>query len=107
MTDAPPPHAILKNGGDTYKEKKDDYGDSWRTVGEVLQMFASQQPVTLETREDHISYGLYTRRLDKLARAFHGEFVADEMSFEPVLDSHRDEMVYAAMHATNQESREQ
>lgn len=93
------PQDILQRGSETYATKNDDYGDSWRQVGEVLRMFGGDT-IELETTEDHISYGLYTRRLDKFARAFHGEFVADEMNHEPVVDAHEDEMVYAAMHAS-------
>lgn len=101
MTDAPPPHAILKEGGDVYKTKNEDYGDSWRDVGRILHLLADGETIELETVQDHISYGLFTRRLDKLARAYHGEFIDDDPNHEPVVDAHEDEMVYAAMSATN------
>ena len=99
------PDDILFGGAETYEEKNDDYGDSWRKIGKIMHMLANGQPITLETPEDHISYGLFTRRMDKIARAFNGEFCADEMNFESVQDAHEDEMVYAAMHASNQEDR--
>lgn len=91
---------ILKDGAETYEAKNDDYGDSWRLVGEFMWMLANDG-VTLETKEEFISFGLFTRRLDKLARAFNGEFNADDLDFESVVDSHEDEMVYAAMAAQN------
>jgi len=99
------PEQILHDGASTYKEKQEDYGDSWRMVGEFLWRLAPSDGITLETPEDFISFGLYTRRLDKLARSFNGEFVKEDMNFEDVLDSHKDESVYAAMAASNQHDR--
>lgn len=99
------PEEILSDGGETYARKNEDYGDSWRKVGRILHMLADGDTVELNSVEDHISYGLFTRRLDKLARAYHGEFVADEMNFESIVDSHEDEMTYAAMHSSNQQAR--
>jgi len=100
------PQEILSDGAETYEQKNDDYGDSWRKVGEILHELADGEPVTLETPEDHIAYGLLTRRLDKIARAYHGELLADELNFESVTDSHEDEAVYAAMSASNQQARD-
>lgn len=100
------PSDILSEGGETYARKNSDYGDSWRKVGEILHNLADGETVELNSVEDHISYGLFTRRLDKLARAYHGEFIADEMNFESIVDSHEDEMTYAAMHSSNQQARD-
>jgi hypothetical protein len=100
------PQDILSDGAETYEAKNSDYGDSWRKVGEILHDLADGEPVTLNSPEDHIAYGLLTRRLDKIARAYHGELLADELNFESVLDSHQDESVYAAMSASNQAARE-
>lgn len=100
------PEDYLFDGAETYAEKNDDYGDSWRKVGEFLYQLTEGEGVTLETKEDFISFGLFTRRLDKVARAFNGEFLADEMNFESIEDAHFDEMVYAAMSATNQSDRD-
>lgn len=91
---------ILGEGMDTFAEKNDDYGDSWRLVGRFLYELTGGEGVTLESEEDFISFGLFTRRLDKLTRAFNGEFLADDLNFESIADSHKDEMVYAAMHAS-------
>jgi hypothetical protein len=102
MTD---PTEILRDGAETYEEKNDDYGDSWRLVGEFLWLL-SNDGIELKTKEDFISFGLYTRRLDKIARSFNGEFNDDELNFESVIDSHTDESVYAAMHAANQNDRQ-
>lgn len=101
------PQKYLDGGATTYEEKNSDYGDSWRKVGEILHLLADGEPITLESPEDHISYGLFTRRLDKFARAFHGEFMADEMNFESIEDAHTDEMTYAAMSASNYDARRQ
>lgn len=94
------PEDILHGGATTYSNKNDDYGDSWRKVGEILELLADGETVELKTPEDHISYGLYTRRLDKLARSYHGEFFGDNPNYEPTIDAHEDEMVYASMHAS-------
>ena len=99
MTDGTDPVGVLHEGAAVYEEKQEDYGSSWRLVGQFLKNLAGDDGVTLTTAEDFISFGLYTRRLDKLARAFNGEFNADELNFESVNDSHQDESVYAAMHA--------
>jgi hypothetical protein len=102
MTD---PTNILSDCATTYEAKNDDYGDSWRLVGEFLWML-SNDGIELNSKEDFISFGLYTRRLDKLARAFNGEFNDDDLNFESVMDSHEDEATYAAMHASNQSDRQ-
>lgn len=99
------PIDVLVDGADTYERKNDDYGDSWRQVGEFLYKLSGGEGITLETKEDFVSFGLFTRRLDKLARSFNGEFVADDMNFESIEDAHADESVYAAMHTVNQMDR--
>lgn len=101
------PEDILSNGAETYRAKNEDYGDSWRKVGEILHSLAGGEPVTLESTEDHIAYGLLTRRLDKIARAYHGELLADNLNFEGVVDSHQDEAVYSAMSASNAINRDE
>lgn len=98
------PQSFLREGGDVYESKNDDYGDSWRKVGQILYLLADGETVELETPQDHVSYGLFTRRLDKFARAYHGEFLGDEPNHEPIVDAHTDEMVYAAMSASNLQS---
>lgn len=96
---------LLHDGADTFEKKTTDYGESWRKIGDILLNLSNGDPITLETKEDFVSFGLFTRRLDKFARAFHGEFAAEDMNFESVKDAHEDEMVYAAMHAVNQGER--
>lgn len=97
------PQDFLADGAQTYEQKNDDYGNSWELTGEIMWLILGEQPVTLETPEDFIRFGLWTRRLDKFCRAMHGEFVADEKNYESVQDNHLDDMVYAAMHATTHE----
>lgn len=84
---------------DTYQSKTTDYGESWYIIGELLYQMAHKESVTLESPEDWVRVGLYTRRLDKLARAFNGEFMGTELSYEPIVDAHADEGSYADMHA--------
>ena len=95
----------LIEGAETFEEKSEDYGMSWKLIGEILLLLNEGEPLTLETKEDFVSFGLFTRRMDKLARAFNGEFAQDDMNFESVADSHLDEAVYAAMAAVNQQDR--
>ena len=90
---------ILQANGETYKNKTADYGSSWQAIGHILKVLSHGQPIKLETTEDFILFGLFTRRFDKIAREFHGTFVADDVNFEAVADSAEDESVYAAMAA--------
>jgi len=96
---------ILEDGAATYEKKNADYGRSWQNIGHVLYKLANEQPVVLESPEDWIAAGLFTRRMDKIARSFNGEFLADEMNFESASDADEDESVYAAMSAVNKADR--
>lgn len=97
MTD---PSDILRQSAETYQKKNEDYGSSWYAIGEILCGLTHGESITLETPEDFVSFGLFTRRLDKLARAFSAEFLSDDVNFEAVEDSHMDASVYASMHAS-------
>lgn len=97
---------ILSDGATTYEKKNADYGESWRNIGHILFMLANEQPVVLETPEDWIAAGLFTRRMDKLARSFNGEFLTESMNFESAIDADEDESVYAAMQASNKAEKE-
>jgi hypothetical protein len=94
------PAQILQESATTHDKKNEDYGESWRAIGHVLHGLANGEPIVLETPEDFISFGLFTRRLDKIARCFNGEFLSDELNYESISDSHADETAYAAMHAS-------
>lgn len=95
------PDEILTQNATTYRAKEEDYGKSWTLGGEILHKMAGGVPVVLETPEDFIAFGLFTRRLDKIIRAFNLEFLQeDDPSFESIVDSHADESTYAAMHAS-------
>lgn len=96
---------ILKQNLETYKEKNEDYGESWKMTGQILHELAGGEPVTLESPEDWIAVGLFTRRLDKFARSFNQEFMTDDMNFESAIDNDMDESVYAAMQAENKDDR--
>ena len=93
------PTQILRESAETHEQKDADYGQSWRAIGHILHGLTDGEPVVLETPEDFISFGLFTRRLDKIARSFNGEFLSDDLNFESISDSHADETAYAAMHA--------
>jgi hypothetical protein len=93
------PSQILRESAETYQKKNADYGESWRAIGEILHGLTKGKPVVLETPDDFVSFGLFTRRMDKLARCFNGEFLSDNLNFESIADSHSDEAAYAAIHA--------
>ncbi|UBF22748.1 hypothetical protein M1M38_gp055 [Halorubrum tailed virus 27] len=92
---------ILRDGGDTFEKKTQDYGQSWRSVGHIIREMAHDEPIVLDSPEEIIAFGLFTRRLDKLSREFYGTFFAEDMNFEGPVDSAEDESVYAAMSASN------
>ncbi|OYR54991.1 hypothetical protein [Halorubrum halodurans] len=94
------PEEILRENAETYQRKNADYGQSWYAIGEILYGLTKGEPIALETPEDFVSFGLFTRRLDKLARAFTGEFLDHDLNFESIRDSHEDESTYAAIHAS-------
>lgn len=91
----------MRSGADTYEQKTTDYGSSWRKIGFILSELANGEPIVLDTPEEIIAFGLFTRRMDKIAREFYGTFFADEMNFEGPVDSAEDESVYASMAAEN------
>lgn len=90
---------VLEQNANTYQSKTEDYGESWYRVGEILHLMAGGESVTLDSPDDYARMGLYTRRLDKLCRAFNGEFLSDGLNHEPIVDAHEDESTYAGMHA--------
>lgn len=94
---------ILRKGAEVYETKNQDYGDSWRKVGESMALWSNNRPVVLRTPNDFIRFALFARRLDKMIRAFNGEFHAESINHESMKDSHQDESVYAAMHASTYE----
>jgi len=93
---------ILKESSELYEKKNDDYGDSWRLVGKTMQLWLDhlgQDSLELSNEKELNSFGLFTRRLDKMIRAFNGWFCADEMQVnESVVETQEDEIPYSAMH---------
>lgn len=96
------PAEILRELADLYERKNEAYGDSWRVCGDILYLMAGgPTEISLDSPEDWMRLGLYTRRVDKLCRAFNGEFGdIDAMDFEAIRDSHEDEAVYGVMAGT-------
>lgn len=93
------PQEVLTDSAQTYEHKNSDYGASWLAIGEILHGLTDGEPITLREPRDFVSFGLFTRRMDKLARAFSGEFLSSKLNFEGLEDSHADAATYAAMHA--------
>lgn len=94
---------ILAKNAEVFRKKTTDYGESWKKIGYILMQLANDEPIVLDSREKVIAFGLFTRRMDKFAREFHGTFFAPEgeLNYEAVVDSAEDESVYAAMAAEN------
>lgn len=99
------PADLLSESADIYRLKNDSYGDAWRLAPKTLAMWLEefdQDGVEIEAEPWELtSFGLYNRRLEKLIRAFHAEFVSKDadIDFESVTDSHVDCAPYASMHA--------
>jgi len=108
MTDEHPRSTvkILGDSQQLYKKKKADYGNSWRLVGKTLALWLQHQgqdELRVPATEQHINaLGLFTRRLDKMVRAWNGWMVMEEgESFrvdESIAETQKDEVPYAAMH---------
>jgi len=99
--------AELSGALETYRSKNEDYGGAWRLASETIALWCREldiESLTIEAdseslAEDVNSLMLYERRLEKMIRAFNGEMGDGVLDNEPVVDSHRDAIPYAAMHA--------
>lgn len=96
---------ILEESQLVYNAKEGDYGRSWQKSGEILHHIADGEPVVLESPEDWIAVGLFTRRMDKITRSFNSEMLGEEMNFEAGVDSDKDSIPYAGMQAKNKYNR--
>lgn len=97
---------LLEESIETYHQKDADYGEAWRMSGRILHMLADGEPVVLESVEDFIAIGLFTRRIDKFSRSFNAEFLTESLNFEGGVDADTDNIPYAAMQAENKYMRQ-
>jgi hypothetical protein len=89
-----------------YQRKNDDYGDSWQLVGKTLALWLQHQgqdELRIPATEYHLnSFGLFTRRLDKMIREWNGWMCLEDgdpfQVDESVAETHEDDVPYAAMH---------
>lgn len=98
----PTPADVLRENADLYAEKNDDYGDSWRLVGETIALWSDEldvDSVDLSDPEQAAMLGLYWERLIKLVRGFNLEFSNQSPNNESTEESHADASTYAAMAA--------
>lgn len=97
---------IMEASQRLYERKNADYGDSWQLAGKTLALWLDHQgieelriPVNDYTMN---SLGLFTRRLDKMIREFNGWFMLEEgeelQVNESIVETHQDDVPYAAMH---------
>lgn len=97
---------IMGDSRDLYERKNADYGDSWRLAGKTMALWFQHQgleEVRIPTNEYHMTaFQLFTRRLDKMIRTFNGWFMLDEGEEfrvnESIVETHEDQVPYAAMH---------
>jgi len=97
---------ILGDSRDLYERKNADYGDSWKLAGKTMAMWFQHQgmdEVRIPTNEFHMtSFQLFTRRLDKMIRAFNGWFCLEKgeefQVDEDIVETQQDQVPYAAMH---------
>jgi hypothetical protein len=93
---------ILKESSELYEKKNDDYADSWRLVGKTIELWLDhleEDSLELSNEKELNSFGLFTRRLDKMLRAFNIWFCADKTRVnESVVETQEDQIPYAAMH---------
>lgn len=102
---SPTPDEILEANAELFKQKNEDYGDSWRLAGETLADWAEHldADVDVQDPQEAVSFGLYVQRIHKLIRAFNLEFGHGDPNNEPISESHRDESTYAAIHSSHSE----
>lgn len=99
------PDQILRDAARLYERKNEAYGNAWQLTGKTMALWCDEMGVdVLEIAADpetFVSLFLYMHRLEKLIRAFNGEFLVEgELDFESIADSHRDAGPYSAMHAS-------
>lgn len=98
------PDQILEQGARMYRKKNEAYGNAWQLTGKTISLWCDEMDVDCVFEADAeklTSLFLYMHRLEKLIRAFNGEFLADdELAYETIADSHRDAGPYSAMHAS-------
>lgn len=94
------PNELLGKLTDTFSDKNDDYADTWIVTGLALSAL-HDEPVELESLEDHIVNGNVHRLLDKVLRGYNAAVINEgEMNYEAAQDSFEDAAVYSAMIAT-------
>lgn len=97
---------IMEDSRNVYERKNADYGDSWKLTGKTLALWAEHNDmdeIRVPVEEGAlISFGLFTRRLDKMIREFNGWFMMDEdeefQVDESITETHGDDVPYSAMH---------
>lgn len=93
------PADLLEELSEQYRAKQEEYGNSWRLAGLAMYLAVEGEEVVLDSPEDWIHVGLYTRRFDKLFRSVNCTFGLDEIDFESAEEDDGDESVYASMQA--------
>lgn len=97
---------IMQESQNLYERKNADYGDSWKLAGKTLALWLRHQGIeelTIPVNDYTMnSIGLFTRRLDKMIREFNGWFCLEEgeefQVNESIVETHQDDVPYAAMH---------
>jgi len=102
------PSDVLHEVAEQQQAKNADYGSSWQKTGELKAVLAGGELPHIETADEAVMDGLYTRMLDKLSRGYTLEFLNDEREIddEALADTFRDLAGYAAMAAAEVENSE-
>lgn len=95
---------ILEANAELFKSKNEDYGNSRQISGEISDILIDGS-LELESQNQHIIYGLQTRLLDKMIRAFHLQWNISNENHESLVDTYKDLSNYAAMLAHEEQRR--
>lgn len=93
------PDDVLEAEMETFRQKNEDYSDTWIITGIALSML-HDEPVQLESELDHIVNGNVHRLLDKILRGYHASVCGHDVNYESAEDSFTDAAVYCAMIAS-------
>ncbi len=69
---------ILEEKKIQYIDKNSKYGAAYIKIGEILNIILEGKPIVLKNSDDHISFALITRRLEKICRYINLRFLTKD-----------------------------
>ena len=98
---------LFEERKELFKNKNKNYGCSYIKAGEILNYILDNKELILKTKEDHVSYQILTRMLDKILRYSTLRFTdQDDLVGEKIFDTISDLSVYALMLAEMEQSKD-